>query len=94
MNSELKRELKGCPGGNATCINFFTAEMAAKRLGLLRELLPSARRVTVLVNPTDPIWARDRLQQTHDRLQSAPLVRSRSFSLPARIQSRAASSQA
>jgi putative tryptophan/tyrosine transport system substrate-binding protein len=47
--------LKGCPGGNAACINFFTAEMAAKRLGLLRELLPSATRVVVLVNPTDPI---------------------------------------
>jgi putative tryptophan/tyrosine transport system substrate-binding protein len=56
MNSELKRALKGCPGGNATCINFFTAEMATKRLGLLRELLPSATRVAVLVNPTDPIW--------------------------------------
>jgi ABC-type uncharacterized transport system substrate-binding protein len=43
------------PGGNATGINFFTAELAAKRLGLLRELLPAATRVAVLVNPTDPI---------------------------------------
>ncbi len=43
------------PGGNATGINFFTAELAAKRLGLLRELLPAARRVAVLANPTDPI---------------------------------------
>ena len=43
------------PGGNATGINFFTAEVAAKRLGLLRELLPAATRVAVLVNPTDPI---------------------------------------
>ena len=43
------------PGGNVTGINFFTAELAAKRLGLLRELLPAATRVAVLVNPTDSI---------------------------------------
>jgi putative tryptophan/tyrosine transport system substrate-binding protein len=43
------------PGGNATGFNFFTAELAAKRLGLLRELLPAASRVVVLVNPADPI---------------------------------------
>jgi putative ABC transport system substrate-binding protein len=43
------------PGGNATGINFFTAELVAKRLSLLRELLPAATRVAVLVNPTDPI---------------------------------------
>ena len=41
------------PGGNATGINFFTAELVAKRLGLLRELLPHAVRVAVLVNPGD-----------------------------------------
>ena len=41
------------PGGNLTGINFFTAEVVAKRLGLLRELLPSAARIAVLVNPTN-----------------------------------------
>jgi putative ABC transport system substrate-binding protein len=39
------------PGGNLTGINFVTTELAAKRLGLLRELLPAAARIAVLVNP-------------------------------------------
>jgi putative ABC transport system substrate-binding protein len=39
------------PGGNLTGVNFLTAELTAKRLLLLRELVPSAERVAVLVNP-------------------------------------------
>jgi len=41
------------PGGNLTGINFFVAELVAKRLGLLRELIPTAGRVAVLVNPAN-----------------------------------------
>src|SRR5262245_57272509 len=41
------------PGGNLTGINFFVAELVAKRLGLLRELMPAAGRVAVLVNPAN-----------------------------------------
>jgi putative ABC transport system substrate-binding protein len=42
------------PGGNATGVNFFTGELVAKRMQLLRELVPAANRVALLVNPTDP----------------------------------------
>jgi putative ABC transport system substrate-binding protein len=41
------------PDGNATGINFFAAEVMAKRLGLLRELVPAAARIAVLVNPAN-----------------------------------------
>jgi putative ABC transport system substrate-binding protein len=39
------------PGGNLTGVNFFSGELTAKRLELLRELVPAATRVAVLVNP-------------------------------------------
>ena len=39
------------PGGNATGVNYFLGELVAKRLGLLRELLPNAARFGVMINP-------------------------------------------
>jgi ABC-type uncharacterized transport system substrate-binding protein len=42
------------PSGNLTGVNFFTTELTAKRLGLLRELVPAAARMAVLVNPANP----------------------------------------
>jgi putative ABC transport system substrate-binding protein len=42
------------PGGNATGFNFFSIELVAKRMQLLRELVPAARRIGLLTNPTDP----------------------------------------
>jgi putative ABC transport system substrate-binding protein len=41
------------PGGSATGINYLTAEVGAKRLTLLRELIPTAARVALLVNPAN-----------------------------------------
>jgi putative ABC transport system substrate-binding protein len=41
------------PGGNATGINFFNSELTAKRLGFLRDLVPTAKRVGVLVDPNN-----------------------------------------
>jgi ABC-type uncharacterized transport system substrate-binding protein len=41
------------PGGNATGINFFLMEVAAKRLRLLHDLVPKAVRVAVFVNPAN-----------------------------------------
>jgi putative ABC transport system substrate-binding protein len=41
------------PGGNLTGINVFNTELAAKRLELLRELVPGAIRIAVLVDPTN-----------------------------------------
>ena len=42
------------PGGNATGIATLNDELAAKRLGLLRELVPQAAPLSVLFNPADP----------------------------------------
>jgi len=43
------------PGGNATGLNIFTNELEAKRLGLLRQLVPTAVQIGVLLNPNNPI---------------------------------------
>src|SRR4029077_7368510 len=43
------------PGGNVTGINFVSGELLAKRLELLRELVPRAARIAVLVNPSNTV---------------------------------------
>jgi len=42
------------PGGNVTGVTFLVTALGAKRLELLRELVPSAKIVGLLVNPTNP----------------------------------------
>jgi putative tryptophan/tyrosine transport system substrate-binding protein len=41
------------PGGNATGVNFLVGELTPRRMQLLRELVPDAKRIALLVNPTD-----------------------------------------
>jgi putative ABC transport system substrate-binding protein len=52
------------PGGNATGINFFSQEVSAKRLALLHELVPSALRIAVLINPANATTAEAALRDT------------------------------
>jgi putative tryptophan/tyrosine transport system substrate-binding protein len=45
------------PGGNITGVSSATAEMGVKNLELIREVVPSARKVAVLANASDPFSA-------------------------------------
>jgi putative tryptophan/tyrosine transport system substrate-binding protein len=47
------------PGGNVTGVNLFFTEMGAKRLEMLRQLIPGATAVAMLVNPNNPTAATD-----------------------------------
>jgi putative tryptophan/tyrosine transport system substrate-binding protein len=42
------------PGGNVTGATLLSAELVAKRMGILRDLLPSVKKIAMLVNPTRP----------------------------------------
>jgi ABC-type uncharacterized transport system substrate-binding protein len=53
------------PGGNLTGINYFNYELVAKRLEFLRELMPAAARVVVLVNPANAAGAETTLRDVH-----------------------------
>ena len=50
------------PGGNLTGINFFPAEVSGKRLELLRELVPRAVRIAVLVESSNPTSTKSTLR--------------------------------
>jgi putative tryptophan/tyrosine transport system substrate-binding protein len=50
------------PDGNLTGVNILATELVAKRLALLRELLPAAARVAVLVDPANKTIAEPTLQ--------------------------------
>jgi putative ABC transport system substrate-binding protein len=54
------------PGGNATGINFFQTEVAAKRLRLLHDLVPKAVRIAVLVNPANAATANTTLRDVQE----------------------------
>jgi putative ABC transport system substrate-binding protein len=59
------------PGGNATGVNFFMEEVAAKRLRLLHDLVPKAVRIAVLVNPANASTAESTIR---DMEKAAPAI--------------------
>ena len=58
------------PGGNVTGISTMVAELTAKRLAVLKEVVPSAKRLAVMFNPDDPIT----VPQMRDAERAAPLL--------------------
>jgi putative tryptophan/tyrosine transport system substrate-binding protein len=64
------------PGGNATGISTLNTELAAKRLGLLRDVAPKAAMVSALLNPSDPV-----AERTAQALRSA----AREVGIPLRL---------
>jgi putative ABC transport system substrate-binding protein len=54
------------PGGNATGINFFQQELAAKRLRLLHDVVPKAVRIAVLVNPANAASTENTLREVQE----------------------------
>jgi putative tryptophan/tyrosine transport system substrate-binding protein len=59
------------PGGNVTGVSFLTAEVVAKRLRLLHDLLPNAVRIAVLVDPNNATISKNTVQ---DVQKAAPAM--------------------
>ena len=54
------------PGGNVTGITSLNVEVGPKRLELLHELLPSVKKIAVLVNPTNQLNTETTIKDLHD----------------------------
>jgi putative ABC transport system substrate-binding protein len=61
------------PGGNLTGFYFLNTELTAKRLALLRELVPNAVRIAVLVNPDNAPIAEATLREIPDAARTIGL---------------------
>src|SRR5262245_2390086 len=61
------------PGGNLTGTNIFQSEVVAKRLQLLRELVPAATRVAVLVDPANKTTTATVLQEVESAARAMAL---------------------
>jgi putative ABC transport system substrate-binding protein len=62
------------PGGNTTGSTFFSPELNAKQLELLKEAVPSINQVGVLVNPDNPLMNRSSLQALETTASSLKVV--------------------
>ena len=62
------------PGGNATGFDFFAVEVEAKRFGMLRELIPKAVRIALLVNPAGEPSMLNKVVATAGRLGLETIV--------------------
>jgi len=58
------------PGANVTGISTLTGELAAKRLSLVKQLVPGTKRIAVLLNPADPV----NRPQIRDIERAAPVL--------------------
>ncbi len=70
------------PGGNVTGINFFVHELISKRLGLLREIVPNAKRIAVIVNSNNADAA---VATVREARAAAPALGLEVFDLDTRI---------
>jgi putative ABC transport system substrate-binding protein len=61
------------PDGNLTGINFFTGELGAKRLELLHELVPTATRLAVLIDPANSDYAETTVREVGEAARSIGL---------------------
>ena len=61
------------PGGNATGVNSLNTEVVSKRIGLLRDLLPKAVRIVVLVNPANAPIAEATLREVPEAARALGL---------------------
>src|SRR5262249_46495629 len=61
------------PDGNVTGVNFFTGELTGKRLEILHELVPTAKRVTLLVNPANVTNAETSLSEAESAARAIGL---------------------
>jgi putative ABC transport system substrate-binding protein len=61
------------PGGNVTGITHFGVELVAKRLEFLKEVVPAATRIALLVNPNNPGLMNDNIQQTEAAVRQLSL---------------------
>ena len=61
------------PGGNLSGINLLLTELVAKRLELLRAMVPAAKRLAVLVNPAQATNTESTLQEVHAGAQAMGL---------------------